>query len=101
MLSRQGPKFVLVLANVLACGGFLFLAFASPPAPPAWRLLGLFAIGVSGGFVSAGMFQTIAPSPRRDLAATTNLAGLLFGSGCLLTALLVAEPTTYTPFPAS
>ncbi len=90
MLSRQGPKFVLVLANVLACGGFLFLAFASPPAPPAWRLLGLLAIGVSGGFVSAGMFQTIAPSPGRDLAATTNLAGLLFGSGCLLTALLVA-----------
>jgi MFS transporter, FHS family, glucose/mannose:H+ symporter len=90
MLSRRGPKFVLVLANALACGGFLFLAFASPPAPPAWRLLGLLWIGVSGGLVSAGMFQTVAPTEQRDLAATTNLAGVLFGSGCLLTALLVS-----------
>ncbi len=90
MLSRLGPKFVLILGNALACGGFLFLALASPPAPQEWRLLGLLGIGVSGGLVSAGMFQSIASPYRRDLAATTNLAGVLFGSGCLLTALLVA-----------
>jgi FHS family glucose/mannose:H+ symporter-like MFS transporter len=89
-LSRKSLKFILVLANSLACGGFLFLAFASPPAPPVWRLLGVLWIGVSAGLLSAGMFQAVAFSEQRNLALTTNLAGVFFGFGCLLTALLVA-----------
>ena len=90
LVSRRGAQFVLVLANALACGGFLLLAFASTPAGAAWRLIGLFWIGVSAGLLSTGTFQILAPSYQRDLAATTNLAGVLFGSGCLLTALLVS-----------
>ncbi len=90
LLRRRGAKFVLVFANVIACGGFLFLAIASPPAPAEWRLAGLLWIGVSAGLLNTGMFQIISPLYRRDRAATTNLAGVLFGLGCSLTALLVA-----------
>ncbi|MBZ5609230.1 MAG: MFS transporter [Acidobacteriia bacterium] len=90
LLTRRGAKFVLVFANCVACGGFLFLAVASPPAPAAWRLAGLLWIGASAGLLNTGMFQVISPLYQRDRAATTNLAGVLFGLGCALTALLVA-----------
>lgn len=90
LLPRRGLKFALVLANLLACSGFLFLAFSSPPAPAAWRLWGVLCIGFSAGFLNAGIFHAISPMYRIDRAATVNFAGLLFGSGSLLTALLVA-----------
>jgi fucose permease len=90
LLPRRGLKFVLVLANLLACGGFLFLALSSPPAPAAWRLAGVFCIGFSTGLLNAAVFDAISPIYQIDRAATVNFAGLLFGSGSLLTALLVA-----------
>jgi MFS transporter, FHS family, glucose/mannose:H+ symporter len=90
LLARKGPKFVLVLANALACGGFLVLAFAGPPGLVTWRLIGLLWIGVGAGWLNTAMFQVTSPLYRRDRASTTNLAGVLFGAGCLLTALLVA-----------
>ncbi|MGA2879982.1 MAG: MFS transporter [Bryobacteraceae bacterium] len=90
LLPRRGMKFVLVLASLLACGGFLFLALSSPPASAAWRLWGVLCIGFSTGLLNAGVFHAISPIYQIDRAATVNFAGLLFGSGSLLTALLVA-----------
>lgn len=90
LLPSRGLKFLLIAASVLGCGAFLFLAVSSPPAPAAWRLLGVFGIGFSAGLLNAGVFHAISPIYQRDRAATVNLAGLLFGTGSLLTALLVA-----------
>src|SRR6202167_5004144 len=90
LLPSRGLKFLLIAASVLACGAFLFLAVSSPPAPAAWRLLGVLGIGFSAGLLNAGVFHAISPIYQRDRAATVNLAGLLFGTGSLLTALLVA-----------
>jgi FHS family glucose/mannose:H+ symporter-like MFS transporter len=90
LLPRRGVKFVLMVANAMACAGFLYLALMSPPAPAIWRLLGVLWIGVSAGLLNAGVFHAISPQYRHDRAATMNLAGVMFGLGCLLTALLVA-----------
>jgi len=90
LLSRRGLKFVLTLASLLACGVFLFLAAATPPAPAVWRLGGVFAIGFSTGLLNGAVFHAISPIYQADRAATVNFAGLLFGSGSLLTVLLVA-----------
>jgi MFS transporter, FHS family, glucose/mannose:H+ symporter len=90
LLPRKGVKFVLIVANAVACGGFLFLALASPPVAPIWRLLGVLFIGIGAGLLNAGVFQAISPLYQQNPAATVNLAGVLFGLGCLLTALLVA-----------
>jgi FHS family glucose/mannose:H+ symporter-like MFS transporter len=90
LLPRRGVKFVLILANSMACAGFLYLALTSPPVAAIWRLLGLLWIGISAGLLNAGVFHAISPQYRHDRAATTNLAGVMFGLGCLLTALLVA-----------
>lgn len=90
LLPRKGVKFTLILANALACGGFLFLAVCSPPVPAIWRLAGVLWVGFSAGLLNAGVFHAISPLYQHDRAATVNLAGVLFGLGCLLTALLVA-----------
>ncbi len=90
LLASRSLKFLLIAASVLGCCAFLFLAFSSPPAPAAYRLIGVFGIGLSAGLLNAGVFHAISPIYQRDRAATVNLAGLLFGTGSLLTALLVA-----------
>jgi nitrate/nitrite transporter NarK len=90
LLPSRGLKFLLVAASVLGCGAFLFLAVSSPPAPAALRLMGVLGIGFSAGLLNAAVFHAISPIYQRDRAATVNLAGLLFGAGSLLTALLVS-----------
>ncbi len=64
LLRRRGLKFVLVLASLLACGGFLFLALSSPPASAAWRMGGVLCIGFSTGLLNAGVFHAISRSIR-------------------------------------
>src|SRR3984893_734427 len=90
LLARKGLKFTLILANVLASGGFLFLAFYSQPVAANWRLGGVLWLGASAGLLNACMFPAISSLYERDRATTVNLASVLFGLGCLLTALLVA-----------
>jgi FHS family glucose/mannose:H+ symporter-like MFS transporter len=90
LLPRKGVKFVLILANAMACAGFLYLALASPPLPAMWRLMGVLWIGLSTGLLNAAVFHAISPLYQHDRAATVNLAGVMFGLGCLVTALFVA-----------
>ena len=89
LLPRKGVKFTLVLANALACVAFLYLA-ATTPVPAIWRFFGLLGIGVSAGLLNGGIFQAISPLYQHDRAATVNLAGVMFGLGCVLTAVLMA-----------
>src|SRR5579864_3128260 len=90
LLQRRGVKFTLVLANALACGAFLYLAAGAAPVPAVWRFFGLLWIGVSAGLLNGAIFHAISPLYQHDRAATVNLAGVMFGLGCLLTAVLVA-----------
>jgi len=87
---RRGVKFILIAGSAVSCAAFLALAWSSPPAPAAWRLWGVLGLGVGTGLLNAGVFHAISPLYQQDRAATVNLAGVLFGLGCLLTALLVA-----------
>ncbi len=90
LLARKGLKFTLILANVLAGVGFLFLALYSPPAAALWRILGVLWLGASAGLLNASLFLAISSLYERDRATTVNLAGVLFGLGCFATPLLVA-----------
>ena len=90
LLPRKGLKFTLILANLLAAGGFLFLALYSPPAAAPWRIWGLLWLGASAGLLNACLFLAISSLYEQDRATTINLAGVLFGLGCLVTPLLVA-----------
>ncbi|HLH42362.1 MAG TPA: MFS transporter [Bryobacteraceae bacterium] len=90
LLERKGASWTLALACGVAGCGFLFLAFVSPPASPWWRVGGMAVIGFSAGLLHTAMFQAISPVYRHNPVATVNLAGLLFGLGCLTVALLIS-----------
>lgn len=90
LLAWKGLRFALIGACSLACGSLLFLALFCPPAAVWGRFLGLGFLGLSAGLLNSALFHGIWPLYRRDPASSVNLAGALFGLGCLLAALLVA-----------
>lgn len=90
LLPKRGIRFVLTLACGLACAAFLYLALVSPPVPAWARMAGMIAIGIAAGLLHAGIFHAISPIYQHDPAATVNLAGTLFGLGCMMMALLVS-----------
>jgi len=90
LLERKGIGWTLAFACAIASAGFLYLAFVSPPYSPWFRVAGLVVIGLSAGILHTAIFHAISPMYRHDPAATINMAGILFGLGCLTVALLVS-----------
>jgi len=90
LLRRKEVSTALTIAAGLACFSFLWLAVFSPPAAWGWRFAGMTLIGVSAGLLNGSAFQSISAMYERDPAATVNLAGVMFGLGCLATALMVS-----------
>jgi MFS family permease len=95
-VERRGTGFMLVFACLLACAALLFLSMVPPPAPAAWRIAGLFLVGLATGTLNGALFHTISPNYRCDPAGTVNTGGIFYGFGCLAAALLVAA-TFYVP----
>ncbi len=90
LLEKKGIGWTLAFACGIASAGFLYLAFVSPPYSPWLRVAGLVVIGLSAGILHTAIFHAISPMYRHDPAATINMAGILFGLGCLTVALLVS-----------
>ena len=90
MLESKGLGWTLAFACAIAGTGFLYLAFVSPPVSFWWRVVGLAVIGFSAGILHTGVFHAVSPMYHHDPAATVNLAGVLFGLGCLTVALLIS-----------
>jgi len=90
LLPRKGIRFTLIVACATCCGALLVLAMFSPPAAPWWRVAGLFLLGFGAGLLNSAVLHAIAPAYRQDPAVAINLAGILFGLGCLVITLLVA-----------
>ncbi|MBI4875796.1 MAG: MFS transporter [Acidobacteria bacterium] len=90
LLPRKGLRFTLVLACAIGSGALLFLALFSPPAAPWWRVFGIFLLGSGAGLLHSAVFHAITPVYHHDPAATINLAGILFGFGCVVMTLFVA-----------
>jgi fucose permease len=90
LLESKGVGWTLAFACLLAGSGFLYLAFVSPPASPWLRVCGMAIIGFSAGLLHTAVFHAISPMYRHDPVATVNLAGILFGLGCLTVALLIS-----------
>jgi len=90
LLENKGVGWTLAFACAIAGSGFLYLAFTSPPVSAWWRVGGMAILGFAAGLLHTAMFQAISPMYRHDPAATVNLAGILFGLGCLTVALIVS-----------
>src|SRR5712692_2016316 len=90
LLTRKGIGWTLSFACGLAAAALVYLAFVAPPFSPWWRVAGMVVIGCAAGVLHTAIFHAISPMYRHDPAATVNLAGILFGLGCLAVALLVS-----------
>lgn len=90
LIPSRGIRDAVILGCALASAALLFLAFASPPALFLWRLIGLAAVGAAAGILNATAFNAITPFYELDAAATLNIAGALWGFGCLVSALFLA-----------
>src|SRR6185295_13193082 len=90
LLRRKGIGWVLTATCALAASALLYLAAVSPPFSPWYRMGGLLVLGLAGGALHSAIFQGIHSIYDHDPAATVNLAGILFGTGCLVMALLVS-----------
>ncbi len=91
LLRRKGIGWVLTATCTLAAVALLYLAAVSPPFSPWYRMGGLLVLGIAGGALHSAIFHGIHSIYSHDSAATVNLAGILFGLGCLVMALLVSE----------
>ena len=90
MLETKGVGWTLSFACALAGTAFLYLAFVSPPLSPWWRVAGMAIVGCSAGILHTAIFHAVSPMYRHNPAATVNLAGMLFGLGCLADAVLIS-----------
>jgi len=90
LLPRRGVRVLLIAGNAIGAGALLYLAAVSPPAPAWTRMIGLFFLGTCAGLVHTAILLAISPMYRHDPAATVNIAGTLFGLGCLTVALLMS-----------
>jgi len=89
-MRQKGIQAALVVGSALPSVGIFGLALASPPAPWAFRGLGMLLIGAGAGLLNCGVLEGIGPTFDRDRATTVNLLGTLFGLGCMATSLIVA-----------
>jgi fucose permease len=90
LTARRTPRDIVIAGGVLACLALLALAVLAPPAAWWTRAIGVAFIGFSAGILNSAAFQSLSTVYEQDPAATVNLAGVLFGLGCLTTALFVS-----------
>ncbi len=91
LLRRKSLSAPLALSCGLACLALVYLAMMPPGIDPWLRMAGIFLLGIGTGQLNVATFRAITPLYRHDAAATVNLAGALFGAGCVVMALLVAS----------
>ncbi len=89
LLARISIKSIALIACALACGSLVALAIVRPPVPVAWRLAVLAVMGLGAGALSASLLYASQSSFEERPASAVNQAGILFGSGCLLSTLVV------------
>ena len=98
LLLKKDIRFVVATGCVMASAGFLWLAASAPPVIWGWRLPGVAILGLGAGLLNASGFLAISRIYEHDPASTVNMAGVLFGLGCLTTTLAVwGAYYIYTP----
>lgn len=90
LVRRRGIGFTLSAGCAGACAALLLLAAFCPPASVWGRSAGLFLLGVAMGAINLSGLHAMTPAYELQRAATLNLAGILFGLGCLACALFLS-----------
>lgn len=89
-VARVPIRRVAMFGCALACASLLALSLLAPPVAVAWRILGLAFLGAATGILITALLYVLEPVFKSAPAAVTNLAGVLFGCGCLFATCMVA-----------
>jgi FHS family glucose/mannose:H+ symporter-like MFS transporter len=85
------------LAKLLAGGcamgalGLGMIAFAAPPAQIWYQALALLVAGTAAGIVNTAVLEGVSASYESDPASVTLAAGIFFGAGSVLAAMVMAQ----------
>lgn len=90
ILRPHGVAFTLVIGSAVAAVAAVGVSLIPTAYADVWRYVSIGAIGLAAGLLSTATFHSIGSLFRQDPAATVNVSGILFGSGCLTTAVLMA-----------
>lgn len=97
-LSYRNLGSFLVTACIIAFAALTALSFTAPPVAEWYRLFGFFGLGLGAGMLNMSIFHAISTAYRLEPAGTVNLAGVLFGLGSFIVAVLIAGVfNVYTP----
>lgn len=86
----------LLLISCIA-GFIALIALCESPPGSLEGKAAISGLGIASGFLHAGVFRALLASWERSTALTINSAGVFFGSGSVITALLAA--TTFFAWP--
>ena len=95
-LARRGAE-KTSLERLLGAGCFtaalalLLLSVAAPPAQVWYQTMALLIAGTAAGIVNTAVLEGMSQSYESNPAPTTLLAGIFFGAGSVLAALLMAQ----------
>ena len=89
-LPRISARSIAIASCALAFVSLVGLSFLAPPFPAAWRIATLAFLGAAAGALVTALLHILEPYFETAPAVMVNLAGVLFGCGCLLATLMVA-----------
>lgn len=90
IFRKANPSQRLAAGCGLASAALVLLAFIPQQAPAFWRMLALLLVGLSAGLINSALFTAMRAAYTRDIARSVSVGGILFGLGCLGSALLIA-----------
>jgi FHS family glucose/mannose:H+ symporter-like MFS transporter len=90
MLARVSIRGMAMVACTLSFASLLALSLVAPPVAAVWRIAALAFLGAAGGTLMTALLYLLEPYFEHNPAALSNLAGVLFGCGCLLATCMVA-----------
>jgi FHS family glucose/mannose:H+ symporter-like MFS transporter len=91
-LARKTPlRRLLAGGYFVAALALLLLAVAAPPAQTWYQWLALFAGGMAAGIMNTAVLEGVSPCYESNPATITLTAGIFFGAGSVLAALLLAQ----------
>jgi fucose permease len=89
LLFRVSIRAVALGACAIGFATLVGLSLAAPPVSTIWRIAGLGFVGIAGGALATSLLYALEPYFSQAPAVLANWAGLLFGSGCLLSTSMV------------
>lgn len=88
LLPQVSAKTLARVASGTAFVSLILLVWVAPPVSVGWRLSVIAIAGLSAGALGTSLLYGSERSFRSKPAQTISLAGVLFGSGCLLATLI-------------